>query len=156
MRTLLVVMGIVETGAGLALLVAPSFVAELLLGSSLDGAVPLIVARICGAGLLSLGIACLLTRDEAGASAATAVLVAMLVYNTTATALFVYSFVGLGFKGIILWPAIVIHGVLALWCAVCLRRSLPVTAPRTRTAFSNALMRPLARRSRRRHKNALI
>jgi hypothetical protein len=120
MKTLLVVMAVVEVGAGLALLAAPSFVAVLLLGSSLEYAVGLVVARICGAGLLSLGVACLLARDEAGAPAG-GLLTAMLVYNVVATAVLGYARLGLGLMGILLWPAIVVHGALAIWCIVCLR-----------------------------------
>jgi hypothetical protein len=121
MRTLFITMGVVETATGLALLVVPSLVAVILLGLPLDGAVGLVVARICGAGLLSLGIACLLGRDEAGAPAA-GLLVAMLVYNATTTGVLAYSRFGMGLMGIMLWPAIVVHAALAIWCVVCLRR----------------------------------
>ena len=127
MRTLLVVMAVVEAGAGLALLAAPSFVAVLLLGSSLEGGVSLIVARICGSGLLSLGIACLLGRGDAGAPAA-GLITAMLVYNVITTALLAYAGFGLGLTGLLLWPAIVIHAALAIWCVVRLRSVPPVRA----------------------------
>jgi hypothetical protein len=120
LRNLLIAMGVVEVGAGLALLVAPSLVAEVLLGSPLVGAPGLIVARLCGAGLLSLGIACWLARGEAGTASTTGLVIAMLFYNTAAAAVLVYSLLGLGLMGVLLWPAIVIHVALGIWCLVCL------------------------------------
>jgi hypothetical protein len=121
MKTLLIAMAVVEVGAGLALLIAPSFVSVLLLGSPLEGTPGLIVARICGAGLLSLGVACLLARDAAGDRSATGIVMAMLVYNALATAVFGYGALGLGLKAVLLWPVIVIHAALGIWCLACLR-----------------------------------
>jgi hypothetical protein len=121
MRNLLIAMGVVETATGLGLLAVPSLVASVLLGSSLEGAVGLIVGRVCGAALLALGIACLLARAEADFRSSTALIIAMLAYNTVATALLAYSLLGLRLIGIALWPAILIHAALAIWCIVCLR-----------------------------------
>ena len=46
-----------ETGTGLALLIVPSLVGQLLLGEQLAGvAIP--VARVAGIALIALGIAC--------------------------------------------------------------------------------------------------
>jgi hypothetical protein len=120
MKALLMVMAVVEAGAGIALVAVPSLVASLLFGTPLEGAMPLLVGRLVGVALLSLGVACWLARDDDG-RAATAVLGGMLVYNAGATALFLYSMFGLGLVGVLLWVAIIVHGALAIWCAVCLR-----------------------------------
>jgi hypothetical protein len=47
----------------------------------------------------------------------------MLMYNITATAVLAFAGVGLGLHGMLLWPAVVLHAVMAVWCAGCLRRS---------------------------------
>jgi hypothetical protein len=119
MKALLLVMGFVETATGLGLLASPPLIASLLLGASLEGAVGLLVARVCGAALLSLGIACFLARDEAD-DRPNGLIIAMIVYNTLATALLAYSAFGLGLTGIALWPAIVVHAALVIWCLACL------------------------------------
>lgn len=121
MKTFMIVSGIVETAPGLGLLAVPSVCASLLLGTPLDGPVEFVLARLCGAALLSLGIACLLARDEAQAAAFTALLVAMLVYNTAAVTLFIYCAWGPRLVGVFLWPAIVVHAAMAIWCLACLR-----------------------------------
>ena len=54
-RTLLIVTALVETPIGVMLLVSPAPVVALLLGVSLEAAAALVVARIAGAALLSLG-----------------------------------------------------------------------------------------------------
>jgi hypothetical protein len=119
MKALLLVMGFVETATGLGLLVSPPLIASLLLGASLEGAVGFVVARVCGAALLTLGIACFLARDEAD-DRAKGLIIAMVVYNTTATAILAYSAFGLGLTGIALWPAIIVHAALAIWCLAAL------------------------------------
>ena len=63
-RQLLLATAFVETAAGLMLLVSPTRVAALLLGASLDAPAALVVARIAGAAVLSLGCACWLARNE--------------------------------------------------------------------------------------------
>jgi hypothetical protein len=120
MRYLLIAMAIVEVGAGLGLIAVPSLVASLLLGVPLDGEVALIVAHLCGAALLSLGIACALASNDAGASSAVGLVVAMVFYNTIATGVLWHAAMGLKMSGILLWPAIIVHGLLAVWCIASL------------------------------------
>jgi hypothetical protein len=56
-RTLTVMPAVVEITTGVALIANPSFVVHLLIGATLsDGGVA--VGRVCGFGLLSLGLAC--------------------------------------------------------------------------------------------------
>ena len=62
-RKLLIVTTLVETPIGVMLLLSPSLVARFLLGVSLDAPAALIVGRIAGAALLSLGAACWLLID---------------------------------------------------------------------------------------------
>jgi hypothetical protein len=120
MRYLLIAMGIVELLTGLGLIAVPSLVASLLLGTALEGEVVFIIAHICGAGLLSLGIACLLASADAGARAAVGLVVAMVFYNTIATGLLWHALMGLKMTGILLWPAILVHAALLVWCIASL------------------------------------
>jgi len=119
MKPLLTISAAVESATGLALLVAPSVPASLLLGSTLETAVGSTIARIAGAGLFALGIACWLGRGNA--VGARTLVVAMLFYNTAAAAVFIHAGLGSGVSALGLWPAVVLHLTLAIWCIACLR-----------------------------------
>jgi len=103
MSKALVFAAIAETATGLALLIVPSLVAQLLLGQHLAGvAIP--VARVTGIALIGLGIACWPATP----------LVGMLAYSSVVTLYLVYvGFVG-EFAGMLLWPAAVIHALLSI------------------------------------------
>src|SRR6478752_9747768 len=75
---LLIAIAIVETPIGVMLLVSPTPVVALLLGVSLEAPAALVVARIAGAALISLGCACWLARND-GASRARGLVAAMLL-----------------------------------------------------------------------------
>lgn len=100
----------IEATTGVALIVYPQAVSSLLLGADLVGA-GIAVGRVAGIALLSLGLVCWLSRERANKTAA---LAAMLAYNLLVTAYLMYLGVGGGRVGILLWPAIVLHGVLML------------------------------------------
>lgn len=121
MKPLLTISAAIESVTGLTLLVTPSVPASLLLGSRLETAVGSTVARIAGTGLLALGIACWLGRDDA-VSARTLV-AAILFYNTAAAAVLIHAGLGLGVSALGLWPTVVLHLALAIWCIVCLQQA---------------------------------
>jgi hypothetical protein len=120
-RNLLVVTALAEAGVGLTLLLSPPFVARLLLGVSLDAPAALIVGRIAGAALLSLGAACWLARDDGPSRARRGLIAAMLLYNSAAAAVLANAGVGVGLVGVLMWPAVALHALLAVWCIACLR-----------------------------------
>jgi hypothetical protein len=126
-RTLLMVTALVETPIGLMLLVSPALVVAFLLGVSLDAPAALIVGRIAGAALLSLGAACWLARDDGPSRARRGLIAAMLLYNSAAAGVLANAGVGVGLVGVLMWPAVALHAALAVWCIVCLRKG-PVNA----------------------------
>ena len=121
MKILCIVTSVLELGAGLALLCFPSAAMTLLAGVPLESPAALTVARIGGAGLLALGIACWMASGDTHNRAAEGLIFAMLVYNIAAAGTIIFAGIGFGLHGVALWPAVALHAVLAVWCAACLR-----------------------------------
>jgi len=123
MSRLLKLTALIEAATGMGLVAVPSVVVHLLLNAEISGAtIPL--ARVAGVALLALGVACWLARDDTQSHAAARGLVAaMLIYNVGAALILALAGIGSGFVGIVLWPAVILHAVMALWCVACLRRS---------------------------------
>ena len=123
MKALFIVTAMIEAATGVALMVLPSVPAALLFGTTLDTPTALVVARIAGAALLALGVACWLARDDGQSRAARGLIAAMLTYNTAAVAILAHAGIYLELSGIALWPAIVLHVAMAVWCAVRVLRT---------------------------------
>jgi hypothetical protein len=110
-------MGAAEAATGVALLVSPSLLVELLLGTAPGSAAGVTVSRVAGAALLALGLACWLARQDAAGRAASGLIVAMLLYNAAVAAILVLAWTGQGLSGVALWPVVLAHVALAAWCA---------------------------------------
>ena len=121
MRTLLIVTALFEAATGVALVASPSFVVSFLIGSPLDSLPGSVVARLTGVALLTLGVVCWLARNDQMNRVMVGPVSAMLLYNIAAATLLVYARLGLRLSGVGLWPAVVLHAILALWCIACLR-----------------------------------
>ena len=122
MKRFLTLTAIIEAATGLALIAVPGIVVRLLLGAEISGAsIPL--GRVAGAALLALGVACWLARDDTQSHATRGLVVAMLIYNIVATAVLAFAGTGLGLHGVALWPAVVLHAAMAVWCGPRLRGS---------------------------------
>ena len=123
MKRLLTISTVIEVPTGLALLAAPVVVVQLLLGSTLDTSAAVLLGRVAGVALFALGLACWLARDDTHSRAARGLVTAMLLYNVAVASLLAYADLGLGLRGIALWPAVIAHAVMAAWCMACARRS---------------------------------
>jgi hypothetical protein len=121
MKRLLIVSAWLEAVTGVALMVWPAPPVLLLVGAALDTTGGLIIARVAGAALLSLGLACWLARDDGRSGAARGLVAAMLFYNAAALAVLLYAGLGLKLSAIGLWPAALLHLALTVWCIACLR-----------------------------------
>jgi hypothetical protein len=107
MRTVLIFAAIDELATGVALLIAPSIIVQLLLGQSPVG-VALLIARVTGIALVALAIACWPGPAEVG----------MLTYSAGMTVFLGYAGYTAGATGSLIWPAVGLHGVLTaslLW-----------------------------------------
>ena len=89
---------VLEIATGIAMLVAPSFLGQLLLGAPLDG-IAIKAAGVAGIALIALGIACWPGPALAG----------MLAYSAGITLYLAYLGLSGGATGVLLWTAVVFH-----------------------------------------------
>jgi hypothetical protein len=101
MKRVLVLTAVCEATTGMALLVVPSLVGQLLFGVELPG-IAMIVARVTGIALIALGVACWPGPP----------LVGMVTYSAAVTLYLAYVGFAGGLTGILLWPVVVLHVVL--------------------------------------------
>jgi ABC-type transport system involved in cytochrome c biogenesis permease component len=118
-KLLLTATALIELATGLALLIVPSLVAELLLGAKLDSPQAIMVGRVAGAALLSIGVNCWLAKGFEGSRKE--LILGLLVYNFSVPVLIAYGALAENMRGIALWPAFGVHAVLAIWCVACIR-----------------------------------
>jgi len=111
LRLLLTLAGGLEILAGLATLITPAQVVSLLLGVSAD-AVALVLARLFGAGVFALGLACLKARHDVGSPAGVAVSIGITSYNMLAAVVLFWTAAGSGLGGLLLWGAGIGHATL--------------------------------------------
>jgi hypothetical protein len=120
-KSLLTATAVIEAATGVALMTFPSAVAMLLLGVSLDTPAALTVGRVAGAALLALGVACWLARHDEESRSGVGLIVGMLLYNSAAVLILAVAGIGSGLVGIALWPAVVLHAAMAVWCIANVR-----------------------------------
>jgi hypothetical protein len=105
-----------EAATGLFLLVLPAGALASLLGVKEAGHEAIFLGRIPGSALLAIGVACWLARRDQGGPAQYGMLAGVLVYDVAAAALLAYAGLVLKITGLFLWPAVVLHSALAVWC----------------------------------------
>ena len=96
---------------GLGLIIDPSAMSSILLASPLAGP-GLVLARLAGGGLLSLGIACWGARRTPSAPASLGVSWGFLAYNLVACVTMALERPALANGGLVALGASVLHGVL--------------------------------------------
>jgi len=92
---MLVVVAVAEAATGIALLIVPSLVGQLLFGAELTG-IAVLVARVLGITLIALSVACWPGTP----------LVGMLTYSAAVTLYLAYVGISGGMSGLLLWPAV--------------------------------------------------
>jgi hypothetical protein len=120
-KSLLMVTALLEVGTAIALLAAPSLTVELLLGTGLSSPQSLVLGRVTGATLIALGVTCWLARKGDRGAAQTGLVAGMLIYNLAVPMLLMHAAMASMMGGIALWPASILHIVLAIWCIASLR-----------------------------------
>jgi hypothetical protein len=113
------VTAVAEVGTGSALLAVPALPIALLLGLERPAPEALFVARVTGAALLAIGVACWAGRGVRDGRDRAGLLLGVLIYDGVVAGLLLYAGLALAWVGIALWPAVGAHLALAVWCVVC-------------------------------------
>jgi hypothetical protein len=113
LKLLLTISGGLEALTGVLALISPAVVIGVLLGGPAD-TVAVVLARLLGAGIFSLGLACLKARDHVRSPAGLAISYGMTCYNVIAAVLIIWAAAGLGLGGAVLWAAGIGHAVLGV------------------------------------------
>jgi hypothetical protein len=102
MKSVLILAAVGEVATGVALLLVPSLIGQLLFGAEPVG-VGLAMARVAGIALIGLGVACWPGPPRVG----------MLTYSAVAALYLVYVGIVGGLSGLLLWPAVILHVIIA-------------------------------------------
>ncbi len=123
MKNVLTTTAVIEVGAGLTLVALPSLAAMSLFGSSLDTPSGLTAVRVAGAALLAIGVACWLARHDGQSHAARGLVGTLVFYNAAIITVLVYASIGLGLSSDGLWPSVLVHAAMTVWCVMSLLKS---------------------------------
>jgi hypothetical protein len=133
MKKLLTVTAVLELATGVSLLIAPSLTALLLLGAAPGSPAAVLLGRVAGAALLSIGLACWLDRNRSPIGRM-GLVNGLAAYNALAAVLLAYGALADGMNGVALWPACGAHVALLIWCV----RSLAAGARVSRTQMERS------------------
>ncbi len=97
----------------MALLALPLTTVSLLLGEPALAGGP-ILPRVGGGALLGLAVSCWFARNTPQDRASMGVAGGLAFYNLAATLIFAHAGLSLEVKSLLLWPAVALHGFLAL------------------------------------------
>jgi len=113
LRLLLTLCGGLEILAGTAALIAPGPLLSLLLGGPGDP-ISSVMARLFGAGVFALGLACVKARHDVASPAGLAVSIGITAYNFLAAVVLLWTAAEMGLGGLLLWGAGIGHAALGL------------------------------------------
>ena len=123
MKSLLTITAIVEGVTGLALAFVPDLIVSLLLGTALTDPAAILIGRLAGVTLITIAIACWLSRTDTLSYVMAKV---MLAYNIFSTTLLVYAVLVERIYGPGLWPAVLLHVGLLVWCLSSLKSHIAI------------------------------
>ena len=116
-RTAVMIAAWIEILVGASFILALNAQSQLIFGVTTEGT-GAVFARLAGIGLIALGIACLPSNLAATRKVAIRTL---LIFNVATTILFAWVAVATTFSGVVLWPVVIMHAVLAIVLALALR-----------------------------------
>lgn len=120
----LIVTAVFEAGVGLIMLVVPAVPLARFLQVDQPTVPMLFLARIAGAALVGIAVACWFACSDTSGGASRGLLLGVLVYDVAAAG--ILAITGLedaSLSNPMLWGAVGAHVVLALWCVACLREA---------------------------------
>jgi hypothetical protein len=118
LKLLLTATALLEGITGLGLVIIPSLLVSLLLGTSLTDSGAILICRLTGGALITIAMACWLLRRDAQSSVMVKI---MLGYNIFCTILLVYAALVSRIYGQGLWPVVLLHLGMFIWCLSFLR-----------------------------------
>ena len=113
-RIVLLIAAWFEIIVGASFFLAFNAQSQFLFGTTPEGVVGVTFARFSGIALICLGIACISSGTEQSA------VQTLLIFNTAVTIFFAWVAVTTTFRGVLLWPVITMHAVIAIALAVSL------------------------------------
>jgi len=115
MNVLLVIASLAEAATGIIVLAYPPIATRVLFSAEISGA-GVMMSRIAGIALIGLGVACWPKGDAVQA------LYGMLTYSALVMLYLIVVGAG-GTVGILLWPAVAVHGILTFVLGYAIRRT---------------------------------
>ena len=111
LRKILAFSSVLEAGTALLLMFDPALVVRLLVGAEISG-IAAVLGRCFGITLLALSLACWPGRERNQSNAGA--WRGLLAYNALIALFLAYLFAAEHMSGILLWPAVVLHALVAL------------------------------------------
>ncbi len=108
----------IEIIVGASFILALNTQSQLIFGTTTEGS-GVHFAQLAGIALIALGIACLPSNHAATRRVAVRTL---LIYNIAAAIFFAWIGFATTLRGVVLWPVVILHTVLAIVLALSLRK----------------------------------
>jgi hypothetical protein len=119
-KLLLLTTAFLEAATGLGLIFLPAVLFAVLIGVDNPTVDAIFAGRIAGAALLAIATASWMARADTLSPALLGVVTGIFIYDAAASVLLAFAGAVLKMVGVLLWPAVAIHAILAVWCLWCL------------------------------------